>query len=177
MKSDQDKYVLDWFDLGYTKYMLGDFDRALMVFSFAAGIQHLEAMKSAGYIWSKNLTKSLTCNLGHHKLCAAYYYMQACIRKDEEAWISLSNTVYSLEKEGFFKDETVKHFSLGFSYLSVSFVSKSSNHATFNEALFYYEGDGIIQNKTKAFEILDKLYEKAKEGDYDLFLPVLLAKS
>lgn len=58
----------DYYKLGYKKYLLGEFDQALMIFSFCAMLGRTICVKAAAYIWENNLTKNISCNLGQHML-------------------------------------------------------------------------------------------------------------
>ena len=59
LDSETDPDTAKWYKLGFRKYTMGEFDRALLAFTFGSLMSHKEAMKAAGYIWSNNLT-SLT---------------------------------------------------------------------------------------------------------------------
>lgn len=58
--SEEDTDVKAWYSFGYRKYTMGEFDRALLAFSFGALMNHVESMKAAAYIWANNLTEELT---------------------------------------------------------------------------------------------------------------------
>ena len=58
--SEEDTDIKAWYSFGYRKYTMGDFDRALLAFSFGALMNHVESMKAAAYIWANNLTNELS---------------------------------------------------------------------------------------------------------------------
>ena len=59
-KSKPELDIQEWYDLGYRKFTMGDFDRALLTFAFAAHTNHLDSVKAAGFIWANNMTEELT---------------------------------------------------------------------------------------------------------------------
>lgn len=59
-KSKPEIDIQQWHDLGYRKYTMGEFDRALLAFAFGALTNHIDSIKAAGYIWANNMTEELT---------------------------------------------------------------------------------------------------------------------
>ena len=78
------------YEMGFNKYKIGDYDRALIIFSFCALAHDIECMMSAAYIWEKNLTTQLSWRF---ESCASYYYMQAFLRGRTDAGIKFAHSI------------------------------------------------------------------------------------
>lgn len=169
--SDLDK----WYKLGYRKYLLGDIDRALLVFSFASFLNHDESTKAAAYIWDKNLTKNLTCRLGHHKLWAAYFYLRQSSLNNKEV-INFSKIMYDLAEEGQLKNVVPKSL-YEVAYDGYQSIVDQSVHARFNLAHMKYNGKGVAKNTAEALEDFDYIINKGwNSNKYEDLLPCYLSK-
>ncbi|CAI2384468.1 unnamed protein product [Moneuplotes crassus] len=166
-----DRDTTRWYNLGYVKYSMGEFDRALLSFAFGAAIDHTDSMMAAGYIWTENLT-NLTCRFGNNLICGAYYYLRAGLNGDRNGVNHFIKILYTLAAE---KPENEKKILLEICYKSYNLISGFSAHTMYNQAWMSFFGEGTEQNSTLAYENLDILLTKTWEKAPKNILPVVLA--
>ena len=82
----------EYYKFGYRKYIMGELDQALMIFSFCALNGRLLCIKAAAFMWENNLTQSLTWRLGPHNICASYYHFQLYL-KGAQSMLKISRII------------------------------------------------------------------------------------
>ena len=164
----------EWYKFGYKKYTMGEFDQALMVFSFAALNGHVKSIKAAAYIWDKNLPQTYTCIFENHKICASYYYSMLFIRGEDQS-ISYMHQVLSKMRE---YDDSIDELYQEIVKLIYSSPKFSNPEYNFNRAEILYTGFEGIQNKTEAIMIWDQMIDDSinQRIDRKNFAPVVLTK-
>ena len=68
-------YLNKWVHIAERRYEHGDYEGALMLYSYGSLLGLPKASFSAGYLWEKGLTGRFRCALDHKYQCALYYYM------------------------------------------------------------------------------------------------------
>jgi len=133
---------------------------------------------AAAYIWENNLTQSLTWRFGDPKICAWYYYMQAFLRGDYNAGLSLarllrySQTINSKNlSENFESNKAL-------AYNAYTVMSDKVPEAKYNKAIMIYKGEGTLSNPLKSIELLDEMLKDTWRHKIDQkhFLPLYMTK-
>lgn len=178
-KSEIETDIKLWYNIGYRKYILGEFDRALMCFSFGALMHHPESIRAAGFIWANNMTQELTCQFGHPLFCAATYYLRGVMQDDVDSGIELAKVNIEISLLNHATTSNVRETMIVAAIDSYENFQNRSDHAKFNNALMAYEGTQSVEaNSTKTHQLLDELIENGWEKGIKFMslLPTYLTK-